>query len=82
MKGVLNIAEWFAPDVLIGGFHLSKLDTQGAEAIKLKEIAESLMMHNTKYYTAHCTGIEQYRYLKDIMGDRLGYLSTGSVLEI
>ena len=81
-KGVLNIAEWFAPDVFIGGFHLSKLDTQGAGAVKLKEIAGSLMMHDTKYYTAHCTGVEQYRYLKDIMGDRLGYLSTGSVLEI
>ncbi len=80
-KGVLNIEEWFAPDVFIGGFHLSKLDTHGEGALKLNETAESLMVNDTKYYTAHCTGVEQYRYLKEIMGDRLGYLSTGSVLE-
>lgn len=81
-KGVLNIAQWFAPDVFIGGFHLSKLDVRSEGGMLLKETAEMLMKHNTQYYTAHCTGVEQYLYLKEIMGERLGYLSTGSVLEI
>lgn len=75
-KGVLNIAEWFKPDVFIGGFHLSKLDVNSEV---LKETAKILLENDTKYYTAHCTGIEQYGFMKKIMGDRLEYLSTGLV---
>lgn len=78
-KGVLNIAEWFNPDVFIGGFHLSKLDVDSAV---LKETAKILVQNNTKYYTAHCTGVEQYRFLKTIMADSLEYLSTGRVVEL
>ena len=66
--------------MFIGGFHLSKLDTQGAGAVKLKEIAGILMMHDTKYYTAHCTGVEQFEYMKRFM-PRLNYLSTGGRVE-
>ena len=75
-KGVLNIAEWFKPDVFIGGFHLSKLDVDSAV---LAETAKILLENDTKYYTAHCTGVEQYGFMKKIMGERLEYLSTGLV---
>ncbi len=78
-KGVLNIAEWFKPDVFIGGFHLSKIDTQTDDRRILDETAEKLMEQNTEYYTAHCTGAEQFAYLESIMGARLKYLSTGLV---
>lgn len=77
-KGILNIAEYFQPDVLIGGFHLNKLE----DPRELKAIANKLMTGNTLYYTGHCTGDMQYLCLKEIMGDRLQRLSTGLVFEL
>lgn len=75
-KGVLNIEEWFSPDAFVGGFHLSKLDVS-ENADELTDIARRLDSFGTKYFTAHCTGVEQCRFLKGIMGDSLSYLSTG-----
>jgi len=77
-KGILNIAEHFRPDVLIGGFHLNKLEDMEA----LDSIAGRLLSHNTVYYTGHCTGEKQYRELKEKMGCRLKRLSTGMVFEV
>ena len=37
-KGVMDITEWFEPDVLVGGFHYSKLELDE----KLKEYAAVL----------------------------------------
>lgn len=82
-KGILNIESWFTPDVLIGGFHFMKLDPtvpHGAEV--LKNAAETLLQHNTTYYTCHCTGVEQFILLKDIMGEKLYYLASGDQIEL
>ena len=80
-KGALNVKTWFAPDVLIGGFHLMKLDPE-KEATRLKFTAMELMKKETVYYTGHCTGNTQYDALKTHMGDRLQRLTTGAVFEI
>lgn len=80
-RGILNIVKWFQPDVLIGGFHFKKLDPV-ADRGKLEAAANCLMQYPTRYYTCHCTGKAQYEVLKERMGDRLSYLSTGSVLTI
>ena len=77
-KGILNIVEAFQPDVLIGGFHFMKI----TEEEKLKTAAEKLLTYNTVYYTGHCTGQKQYDFLKNIMGDKLYYISAGTVLEL
>lgn len=77
-KGILNIVEAFQPDVLIGGFHFMKI----TEEEKLKTAAEKLLTYDTVYYTGHCTGQKQYDYLKTIMGEKLHYISTGTVLEL
>lgn len=71
-KGILDIAEHFAPDVLIGGFHFSKLPLDE----KLTEYAEILNKLNTDFYTCHCTGEMQYLHLKQTM-QCLSYLSAG-----
>ena len=76
-QGILNIMHWFRPDVLIGGFHFSKLPLDET----LKEYAQELDTYPTAYYTGHCTGTEQYRFMKENM-DRLHYLSTGDSLVI
>jgi 7,8-dihydropterin-6-yl-methyl-4-(beta-D-ribofuranosyl)aminobenzene 5'-phosphate synthase len=71
-KGVMDIAEWFEPDALVGGFHYSKLPLDE----KLKEYALTLASHKTSYYTCHCTGTEQYEFMKKYM-PQLSYLSCG-----
>lgn len=82
-KGVLNISRWLRPDVLIGGFHFKNLDmTNETDVTKLDNAAEGLMSSETVYYTCHCTGEAQYRRLKERMGDRLNYISSGQVIEI
>ena len=81
-RGIRNITDFFRPDVLVGGFHFTKLDPEGAGAPVLRENAEALLRYPTVYYTCHCTGAAQYAFLKPLMGDRLHGLSTGSVLEL
>lgn len=82
-KGILNITEWFKPDVLIGGFHFMKLDPAVShDAAVLQNAAETLLAHDTTYYTCHCTGVDQFAFLKDRMGDRLHYFASGDVIEL
>ena len=81
-KGILNIVSWFRPDHLIGGFHFKDVDMDEAGKAKLKEYALKLLEYPTMYYTGHCTGTEQYDYLKNIMQDRIEYMYTGRCLEI
>lgn len=79
-KGILNIETWFQPDVLIGGFHFSKIDPAGEGRKRLEEAAAILQQFPTRYWTCHCTGVPQYEYLKKQLGYQLGYLGTGQVL--
>lgn len=76
-NGIINITNWFHPDILIGGFHYSKYDLEGDGKSKLTEAVEKLKTYQTKYYTCHCTGELQYTYLKKSMKEDLEYLSTG-----
>lgn len=77
-KGIVQIARAFRPDVLIGGFHLSKIQEESV----LDAIAVALLALPTRYYTGHCTGGMQFAYLKQKMGDQLEDLYTGKVLEL
>ena len=70
--GILDIVEWFSPDVLVGGFHVSKM----ALGEELTALGETLAAHGTEYYTCHCTGVEQYAFLRGRM-PRLRYLAGG-----
>lgn len=76
-KGIQNIMRWFAPDVLVGGFHFMKLDPGDA----LDAAAKDLNCYSTRYYTGHCTGEEQFAYLKERM-DNLESLWCGKTIEI
>ena len=74
-KGILNLAHWFRPDVLIGGFHYMRVDPTDP---MLERAAGTLLGYPTVYYTGHCTGAEQFSVMKKKMADRLHYLSTGT----
>ncbi|MDO5444894.1 MAG: MBL fold metallo-hydrolase [Eubacteriales bacterium] len=79
-KGILNIMNWLHPDVLIGGFHFMKLNVNGVGRETLSQAAEILNTYSSEFYTCHCTGTEQYWYLKDRMGNKLHYLASGQEL--
>jgi 7,8-dihydropterin-6-yl-methyl-4-(beta-D-ribofuranosyl)aminobenzene 5'-phosphate synthase len=81
-KGVLNIAQWLKPDVLIGGFHYMNMDPEGQDKNTLNEAASVLLSFPTRYCTCHCTGLAQYAYLKRLMGDRLCYLASGQTVTL
>lgn len=76
-KGILNIAEWFHPDVLVGGFHFNALPLDDT----LAGYARQLAGYDTDFYTCHCTGTAQYAFMKQFM-ERLAYLSTGQTIQI
>lgn len=74
-KGILNIVQWFQPQVLVGGFHFSKLPLDDT----LKTYARFLDESGTVFYTCHCTGTQQFDFMKQFMS-RLHYLSCGETL--
>ena len=76
-KGIVDIAEWFSPDVLVGGFLVSKMPLGG----ELERMARQLNTHETVFYTCHCTGVEQFRFMRDRM-ERLHYLACGQSIII
>jgi 7,8-dihydropterin-6-yl-methyl-4-(beta-D-ribofuranosyl)aminobenzene 5'-phosphate synthase len=73
-RGVVNIADRFRPDVLIGGFHFQKLTEEG----QLLQAAEELLDFGGVYYTGHCTGEAQFAFLKRRMGSRLREIPAGT----
>ena len=88
-RGIVNIMERAMElaggplDVVIGGFHLSNPSTGVCEAeTTIAGVAEYLNSFPTKYYTFHCTGLEAYKKLKVLLGDKISYLETGNKLEI
>jgi len=73
-----------APDAVFAGFHLYNPSLAQSEPRELVEaIAKELdARKGTCFYTGHCTGQEAFGILKETLGDRLQYMSGGSVFEI
>jgi len=87
-NGVVNIVQHFynmkgyMPHYVIGGFHLSSRSGFSEELSQIEKISEYLLATKAKYYTGHCTGLEAYQHLKDLMGEHIDYFATGSVIKI
>ena len=77
-KGILNIAEWFSPYALVGGFHFSKIPLDDG---RLLSAARELDRYQTEFYTCHCTGEEQYEFMRRYM-KRLNYIRCGDTVVI
>lgn len=75
-NGILNVANWFNVDMIIGGFHFSKLPLD----TKLESYAETLTETNTIFVTCHCTGVQQYEFMKKSM-PKLHYISSGQTID-
>lgn len=76
-KGIINICNIFKPDILIGGFHYSKYPLDE----KLIKHAEKLDSYETVFFTCHCTGEEQYDFMKHHMKN-LNRISSGQTIEL
>lgn len=76
-RGIINIAQWFDPDVLVGGFHFMKIPTGDT----LAGFAKRLDGYKAKYYTCHCTGTEQYEFMLPYIKD-LHYISVGDIIDL
>ena len=63
--------------VQIGGFHLSKLPLDET----LASYVDQLNAYQTVYYTCHCTGVEQFRFMQGRM-EHLRYISAGDSVVI
>jgi 7,8-dihydropterin-6-yl-methyl-4-(beta-D-ribofuranosyl)aminobenzene 5'-phosphate synthase len=88
-NGIVNIINHYrsiknsTPDYVIGGFHLYSRTTEVNEDPEtVRKIGEYLIKTGSTYYTCHCTGLESFRILKEMMPDRMSYLATGSRLII
>jgi 7,8-dihydropterin-6-yl-methyl-4-(beta-D-ribofuranosyl)aminobenzene 5'-phosphate synthase len=71
---------------LFGGFHLVGVPIMNTMAGSKKEVEgigkDMLKYPIDKVYTGHCTGIKAYQVLKNVMGDKLDYCPTGSIIEV
>jgi len=83
-KGIVNIINHLValgydlPDYVIGGFHLyNRPADEYEDPAIVRQIGEYLKNTGSMYYTGHCTGIEPYKILKEIMGEKIEYLATG-----
>lgn len=88
-NGILNILDHYYnlygayPDAVISGFHMKMKSGYSNEDIAtIKETAERLSKLPTKFYTGHCTGEDPYEMMKEIMGEQLDYVYSGSIVEI
>lgn len=83
-KGILNIMDWvkeYNVGAVFGGFHYMKVDIEKDHEY-LYDTSKKLLEHRTKYYTCHCTGIEQYNHMKDLMCECLEYVSAGKIINL
>ena len=79
--GIENVMHWLKPDVLIGGFHLKKVDPV-LQKKQLTVLAQNLKKYRTHYYTGHCTGEKQFLVLKEVLQEQLDELSAGCCMEV
>lgn len=70
---------------VFGGFHLkggNGIDSMRLTKEEVEEIGRKLKDSGVReIYTGHCTGIPAFEILKECLGDRIQYFSTGTVVE-
>ncbi|MBQ8189037.1 MAG: MBL fold metallo-hydrolase [Lachnospiraceae bacterium] len=86
-NGMLNILDEYSkviggqPDMVISGFHMMKKQGFTAEDVAIiKETAQELSKTSTKFYTCHCTGVDAYDMMKEIMREQVDFIHSGEVV--
>ena len=90
-NGILNVMETLKrkfgpallPDLVIGGFHLMKrTEFSEADTAEVTEIANRLKSYKAHFATCHCTGLQVFNQMKEIMGEQLSYVYSGDEVTI
>lgn len=73
-----------SPTHIFAGMHLVKSGlSEDDENAFIKKLSQSLLSFDeSKYFTMHCTGTEQFDKMKSMMGERISYLSCGECVRI
>lgn len=71
---------------VLGGFHLMGIpllkNSMSISPAEVEDIAKEMLNSGIeKTYTMHCTGPKAYGIMKNVMGDRLGYLASGDKVQ-
>lgn len=70
----------------VGGFHMMGITGVSSCSYKKEEVLEvaNKLINSSKatFYSGHCTGLVAYKWLEEVLGDRLVALNTGKVFEI
>lgn len=84
-NGIVNILDRYQelfgcdPDYVFSGFHMMKSSEYDEEDIAIiKATADELKKKDTIYYSGHCTSQAGFDILKEILGDQLHYMHTGT----
>lgn len=88
-RGIVNVLRraeellGYTPDYVLAGFHLTNpgLKTDEPEAF-VRAVGAELLKRDAIYITGHCTGTGPYAILKDMLGDRMCYMSVGTVFNL
>lgn len=88
--GIVNILRkveevaGIAPTHVFAGMHLVKSGLKECEENEfIKSLASELVKYkDTMFYTMHCTGEQQYKKLKSLMGNQIQYLACGDSIII
>lgn len=92
-RGILNMVaavteqfEGIPIKAVFGGFHLVRipgLNLMAGSKAEVEEIGREMLRYPIAMtYTGHCTGAQAYRVLKGVMGDKLAYVPTGSIVTV
>lgn len=88
-NGIVNIVDSFRkrfscdPDRVVGGFHLFSPGSRKYESRDyIGSVARRLYQTDGTFYTCHCTGPDAFSIMKETLGDRVKYLSVGTMTEL
>ena len=87
-NGILNILDAYHaiyggwPDVVLTGFHfMKKTEYTDAEKKNILAVANELKQIPAVFYSGHCTGEAAFTMMKEVMGDQLHQLHSGTVVQ-
>lgn len=88
-RGIVNVLRraeellGYTPDYVVAGFHLTNpgLKTDEPEPF-VRAVGAELEKRKAVFITGHCTGLAPYAILKHMLGERMRYMSAGTVFDL